>query len=259
MGSGSPGRVKATARVVAELDACGRTRLTAIRSEAPLVLRATPDALYLVGGAGGPLGGDDLSLDIELGPGARLTIRTAAASLAQPGPGPKPSSVRIRARVADGAELQWLPEPVVAVRGCDHRVETTIDVDADGRVVWREELLLGRHDEAPGSVTTLLHVVAGGRPLLRHDLALGPRHAHADGPAIVGDARAVGSVVLVEPAWRVGGPPAGAAAPVAAAARAAVLALDGHGVQIVALAPDAVALRRALDEAVRVVRRRALV
>jgi len=206
-----------------------------LRSEAPLVLRDTPDALYLVGGAGGPLGGDDLSLDIEVGPGARLTMCTAAASIALPGHGP--SQVTVRVCVAAGGELRWLPEPVVAARGCDHHLRSTILLKGDARLVWREELVLGRHGEAAGSVLSQASVDHDGAPLLRHQLALGPQHPEAAGPAVTGGARAVGSLLLVgaSPDAAVLGP------------RAAVLPLALGGAQIVALADDASELRRQLD------------
>jgi urease accessory protein len=214
-----------------------------MRSEAPLLLRATRDAVYLVGGAAGPLAGDHLSLDVEVGPGARLTIRSSAASVALPGRGPGPSRVLVRARVGRGGELRWLPEPVVAAAGCDHRLEATVDIASGGRVRWREEVLLGRHGEDPGSVTTCLAVDVGGEPLLRHELALGPAAPYAAGAAVVGAARGVGSVLVVDPAW-VSRPPAG----VVLDGRSAMLALAGPGLQVVALADDARALRRALDD-----------
>lgn len=229
--------MRARARVVAERDGRGATRLAALRSEAPLVLRSTPDALYLVGGAGGPLGGDDLALDVTVGAGASLTVRTAAASIALPGAGP--SEVRVTATVAAGGRLRWLPEPVVAVDGCDHHMEATVDLEDGAVLVWREEVVLGRHGEAGGSVVTRARVDLAGRPLLRHELALGPRYPAAGGPAVVAGARAVGSLVV-----------AGLEATVPAIAlgpTAAVLPLAGAGVQIVALAEGAVALRRQLD------------
>jgi urease accessory protein len=234
--------VIARAHVVAQADDGGRTRLTAVRSEAPLVLRATPDALYLVGGAGGPLGGDDLALDIEVGPGARLTIRTAAASVALPGRGP--STVAVTARVAAGGELQWLPEPLVAARGCDHHMSAVIVVQGDGTLVWREEIVLGRHQELPGSVVTRTQVDLDGAPLLRQELALGASHPAASGPSVTAGARAVGSVLLVGMPW-----PGGPGAQVLGAT-AVVLPLAGAGAQVLALAGGASELRRALDAGV---------
>jgi urease accessory protein len=234
--------MRALARVVARADGRGGTRLVTLRSEAPLVLRATQDAVYLVGGAGGPLAGDDLTLEVDVGPGAHLTLRSAAASIALPGRDHTPSRISVRATVGAGGELRWLHEPVVAARGCDHRMEAAVDVAAGGRLLWREELVLGRHGESPGSVSSRLHVDVGGLPLLRHELALGPLHPHSLGPAVVGDARAVGSVLLVEPCR-------GAHAAAVLGPRAAVLALDGPGVQVVALADDVVALRQVMDQA----------
>ena len=230
--------MRARARVVAEADGRGGTRLAVLRSEAPLVLRSTAAALYLVGGAGGPLGGDDLALEVEVGPGARLTLRTAAASIALPGRGP--SVVTVDVTVAAGATFEWLPEPVVAARGCDHRLQSSIVLDAGARLVWREELVLGRHREGPGSVITQLHVDLDGAPLLRHELAVGHLHPAGAGPAVTAGARAVGSVLLVGDGWA-------PTEPVLLGPTAAVLPLAGGGAQVVALADDAISLRGLLD------------
>ena len=66
-----------------------------LRSDGPLALRETPRGVYLVGTAAGPLGGDDLALDIDVGPGACLVIRSAAAMLLLPGPEGGESALRI--------------------------------------------------------------------------------------------------------------------------------------------------------------------
>ena len=238
MGAGAAGRVRARARVVAEADGRGGTRLAELRSEAPLVLRSAAGALYLVGGAGGPLGGDDLALEVQVGPGARLTVRTAAASIALPGIGP--SVVAVNATVAAGATLEWLPQPVVAAHGCDHHLQSSIVLDAGARLVWREELVLGRHGEGPGSVVTRLHADLAGAPLLRHELAVGPPHPAGAGLAVTAGARAIGSVLLVGDDWV-------PREPVLLGPTAAVLPLAGGGAQVVALAGDAISLRRLLD------------
>lgn len=235
--------MRARAVLVAEADGRGVTRLTRVRSEPPLVLRATPEAVYLVGGAGGPLGGDDLALDVVVGRGATLTVRTAAAAVVLPGSGH--SSVVVTARVEEGGRLRWLPEPVVAARGCRHRTESTLTLASGAGVVWREEIVLGRHDEPSGSILTRLTADVAGGPLLRHELALGPDYG-AGGPAVVGAARAVGSVLLVDPAWATVRPPARTLGPTSA-----LLPLAGPGVHVVALAGDPVELRRTLDSGVR--------
>jgi len=238
--------VKAVARVVAEPDGRGGTRLTRLRSEAPLVLRATTEAVYLVGGAGGPLAGDDLTVEIDVGAGAELTVRSAAASVALPGARSLPSLLRVRARVGAGGALRWMPQPVVAARGCDHRMHATVDVDAGGRLVWWEELILGREGEASGSVSSRLQVDVDGVPLLRSKLALGPAHRGAGSSAVAGSARAAGSVLIVDPDWTTHRP---VQLPTADSS-ATVLLLDGPGAQVVALADHAGSLRHGLDAGV---------
>jgi urease accessory protein len=229
--------VIATARLVAAPGG----RITRLRSEPPLTLRATPDAVYLVGSAGGPLGGDDLRIEIDVEAGACLTVRSAAASVALPGPGPRPSpsSLTVEARVAAGGELRWLVEPTVAARGCRHRMAARIDLDDGARLTWFEEIVLGRYGERAGSITSRLSIDIAGRPLLRHDLALGPDHPASATSAVVGDARAVGTAVIAGrglKAAHVLGP------------TAAVMPLAGPGFQAVALASDRLTLRRLLEQ-----------
>jgi urease accessory protein len=111
--------MRACARIVAEAGGRGGTRLAVLRGESPLLPRRTgPRAaagavtVHMVGGAAGPLAGDELRLDVEVGPGARLDVRGVAASLALPGrPGAPASRLELHARVAAGATLRFLPEP----------------------------------------------------------------------------------------------------------------------------------------------------
>ena len=100
----------------------GRTRVTVLRSDGPLALRATPGGVYLVGAAAGPVGGDDLALEVDVGPGTTLVLRSAAASVLLPGPHGDVSRLRIRARVAAGGRLDYGLQPAVAAAGCDHYV-----------------------------------------------------------------------------------------------------------------------------------------
>lgn len=176
-----------------------RTRCTTLRSSPPISLRTTPGALYLASSAAGPIGGDSLRLDIDVASGAELEIRTVAASLAHPSAGGHRSQLDVNVTVADGATLRWLPEQTVLVRGCDHRTMGVIRLAASGSLVWRDEVVLGRHGEPSGSLLQRLRVDVAGRPLLRNDLTVGPAWPGSDGPAGVGPARAVGTLVLVGP------------------------------------------------------------
>jgi urease accessory protein len=119
--------------------------------------------------------------------------------------------LEIHADVAAGGALDLLPEPTVAVRGCRHRMVGRATVGAGGWLRWREEILLGRFGEAPGHVETDLRVdvrpgpaascgpTADYLPLLRQQLALGPDVPGLAGAALLGSARAVGSLLIAAP------------------------------------------------------------
>ncbi len=233
--------MKARARI-AVAAVGGRTRPVCLRSEPPLVVRSTPDAVYLVGGAAGPLGGDDLALDIEVGPGAELEVRTAAASIALPGVYKTRSRLVIDAHVSDGGYLRWLPEPSVASAGCNHFVEVRLALDGAVRVLWRDELIGGRHGEQPGRWRTRLSVDRDGSPVLRHGIHIGEYAPGWAGPAVADGARAIGSLLIVdEEAYRFLQP---------SQERVATLSLAGGGVLVSALALDATGLRNVMDRTV---------
>jgi urease accessory protein len=183
-----------SAAVVAERTG-DRTRCTTLRSAPPISLRDTPDGLYLVASGAGPVGGDDLHLDVQVRPDASLVVRSAAASMALPGPAGEPSSLRVRARVH--GSLRWEPEPTILVAGCDHRATTTIDLALGATLVWREVVVLGRHDEPTGSLLQRLRVDRAGAPLLRTELPVGPRWPGAAGPAGTDGALVVTSLLVV--------------------------------------------------------------
>jgi len=238
----------------------GRTRLLEMRSDPPLTVRSTPDpsrpdvaCVHLVGSGAAPLGGDDLHLDVEVGDGAALEVGSVAASLAQPDAARRGSTLTISASIGSGAALTWSGQPTVAVKGGSHHTLTTVRLGAGASLVWRDQLVSGRHEEQPGSVaqTTVVDVVGVG-PLYRSTLALGPAWPGSSGPGGSGaGTRSVGSVLVadVDPdraaeRWaRL--ITSGADSPV----RAAVMPLDGAGVVLQAVSPLAGALSTFLDHA----------
>jgi urease accessory protein len=187
----------ASATVVAVPDGHGGTSLPVLGSAVPLVLRRTADALYLVGGAAWPLGGDRLSLDIEVRAGASLRIRTAAASVALPGLSGGESVFRVTATVGDGGRLEYLPEPTVAADGARHRTEIRVTLAGTASLLLRDELILGRHGEQGGSCVTMLSVDRAGRPLLRQETAVRGDDEVSLGPAVLAGHRMAGSLLIV--------------------------------------------------------------
>ena len=88
-GAGQVG-LSATAAVVVDVDG-GRPRIRWTQAW-PIVLRPTGNArVHLVHGAGGPLGGDVLALDVRVGASATLAVRSAGATIVQPGRGSDPA------------------------------------------------------------------------------------------------------------------------------------------------------------------------
>lgn len=270
-------RLTAEAEIEAVAGPDGTTRLPVITSQVPLVLRRTPSAVYLVGGAAGPIGGDELALRITVGAGAFLRLRSAAASIALPGLDGSESVLRVSASVAPGGRLEYLPEPVVISAGARHATLVSVTLAAGASLALRDELLLGRHGEDGGRARTELRADYAGRPLLRQSLSVSGTDPASLGPAVLAGHRAVGSLLLVnEGAASFGGAGtrngaddgAGAAGTSAAGAVAAgdggagrggirdadgratperaVMRLAGPGVLVTALADDAVTLRRRL-------------
>jgi urease accessory protein len=238
-------RVTAQAEVIAEAGPGGVTRLPVLRSQAPLVLRRTPEAVYLVSAAAGPLGGDRLSLAITVRAGASLCLRTVAASVALPGLDDGESQLTVTACVAAGGHLEYLPEPAVVASGARHATDIRVTLDEGASLVLRDELILGRHGEHGGSYRGSLRVDYAGRPLLRQSLEASGTDEAARGPAILAGHRACGTLLRAGP----GLSDAGAGAVAQAGPHAAVMSLaGGPAVLVTALANDAVTLRRRLAQ-----------
>ncbi|MFF4349878.1 urease accessory protein UreD [Streptomyces sp. NPDC001530] len=244
--------VRATARISARDDGRGGTSLPVLEGDGPLALRRTRGSgsearVMLVGAMSGPLGGDHFTVEAEVGEGARLRVGSAAATIALPGQNKGEARYDVRLHVADGGELRWLPEQLISAGGSELHVSSRIELDEGARLVFREEQVLGRVGEEPGRLTSRLTVRLDGRPLLDQELACGPGAPGGwDGPAVLAGHRALGQLVVVRPEF-------GKEAPAARllGEHAALVPLAGPAVLVTALAPDALLLRRLLDEALR--------
>ncbi|MFJ8783564.1 urease accessory protein UreD [Streptomyces sp. NPDC102476] len=242
--------VRATARIVARDDGRGGTALPVLESDGPLALRRTRGSgsetrVMLVGAMSGPLGGDHFTVEADVLNGARLRLGSAAATIALPGQTKGEARYDVRLTVADGGELHWLPEQLISAGGSDLCVTTRIDLGATSRLVLREEQVLGRAGEEPGRLSSRLVLRVAGRTVLDQELACGPGAPGGwDGPAVLAGHRAVGQLLVVRPEF----------ADEAVTAQvlsegAAVVPLAGPAALVTAVAPDALLLRRVLDEA----------
>ncbi|NYI04456.1 urease accessory protein UreD [Allostreptomyces psammosilenae] len=266
------GAVRATARILAAPDGRGGTALPVLVGGGPFAPRRTraagPDdaelaQVTIVGAMSAPLGGDRLRIEVRVEAGARLRVTSAAATLALPGGVPDSvAEYDVEVSVGEGAELHWSPEPLIAAAGSRLRMRTRIDLAGSARLWYREEQVLGRYGERPGRLDTRLTVRRDGRPLLDQEQQSGPGAPGWDGPAVLHTHRAVGQLLVVDPAWAESGPPGPHVLGATAARRgasnrgarptghpgdAAVLPLVGPAALVCAAAPDALALRRLLE------------
>lgn len=168
------------------------------RCTAPIVLRQTgPHRVHLVQSAGGPLGGDELALDVHLGVGAFLQVRSAAATVVQPGSPPAPARWTVAAGLDDGAMLDWCPEPTVVCDGAELHSSMTVALRRGARAMLREVVVLGRADQRGGCFRGEFTVERDGVPLLAHTVLLDGTDPVLAGPAGTGGARVVGMLAVV--------------------------------------------------------------
>ncbi|GGL87413.1 urease accessory protein UreD [Streptomyces fumigatiscleroticus] len=242
--------VRAAARIVARGDGRGGTALPVLEGEGPLSPRRTRGSgaearVVLVGAMSGPLGGDRFTVTADVETGARLRVGSAAATLALPGQAKGEARYDVRLRAGEEAELHWLPEQLISARGSDLSVTTRVDLAATARLLLREEQVLGRAGEEPGRLTSRLALRIAGRCVLDQELSCGPGAPGGwDGPAVLAGHRAVGQLLVARPEFAERPPP-----PRTLGTGAAVVPLAGPAALVTAVAPDALRLRRLLEEA----------
>jgi urease accessory protein len=188
-----------------------------------MAFREAPGAVYVVGTAASPVGDDQISLQVTVERGARLTLPSVASTIARASAG---SSLSIEVRVEAGGTLDWRLQPLVA---------------PGARLRWAEEIVLGRYGEGPGRLDMRLDVDVDRRPLLCHGLEVGPGAPGWDGPAVLGAGRAVGLVLTAGDGEQTTGAAAGNGW--------AAMPLDGPGALVQAVARDLPDLRQALSHA----------
>ncbi|MEU7475407.1 urease accessory protein UreD [Lentzea sp. NPDC042327] len=192
--------MRASARLVVELDRHGNSVVRVLRSQAPLTLvphrRAGPVALvHLVSSVTSPLGGDALELDVAVGPGAALDLRGVAATLALPGPSGAESSSVVRFTIEGIA--RYLPEPTVVTGRARHTAVVEAELDGHAVLSLREVLVLGRVGEKAGVLSTSVRATRCGTPLLHQQLVVGDPAVDASAAGLAGK-RVLGSQVHLD-------------------------------------------------------------
>ena len=147
-------------------------RLPRIECRGALAARHTePDTVHLVSAAATPLGGDTIAIRLIVEPGARLRLRSAAATMALPGA----TTTQSRAcwHIEAAGELDLDPEPTIVAADARHLSELTVCLADTSRLRIRERVQIGRTGEREGFWSGAMHADVADTPLLRHRVELG--------------------------------------------------------------------------------------
>ena len=158
----------------------GGTRLASNRHQGPLrLLKTLPSEdrrrleAVLVHPPGGLVGGDSLVLDLALGVGARVLATTPGAQKWY-GRSARPASAQTRLVLADGAMLEWLPQPAIVYDGAHARQSLVVALARDACFLGWEALVRGRtamgERFASGRVEQELAIAIAGEPIWQERL-----------------------------------------------------------------------------------------
>ncbi|MFJ5845211.1 urease accessory protein UreD [Streptomyces sp. NPDC092903] len=186
--------------VAVERDGDGRHLARELRDGAflaprPLLPCSGRIRIALAGIRAGLLAGDELALDISVGPGAHLELVEPAGLVAYDHRG---GSARWRARIdiAEGGELTWHGLPFVVSDGADVVRAMDARLAAGARMLWRDTLVLGRSGERGGRIRATTRVTYEDQELLVEDLDLTDPDVR-ELPGLLGPNRVIGSVAVL--------------------------------------------------------------
>ena len=133
----------------------------------------------LVHPPGGVVGGDQLSITIDVGAVAHALVTSAGATRFYRSAG-EPATQTVRARVADGARLEWLPLETIAYSGCEVENRASFELAPTAQAIGWDVIALGlpasdagfergryvQHLELPGRWIERAVIAAADRRLL---------------------------------------------------------------------------------------------
>lgn len=168
---------------------------------APVALDDAAAVVSMLNPTGGVLGGDRLSVEVEVGPGARACLTTPSATRVYRSSGP-PAVQTVRARLAPGAVCEWVPDHTIPSPGAileqalafevgEGATLLAIDAWAAGRVArgeaWSFTRLAGllSVSDAGGPLLHDRFVLAGGRDWSARGFTDG--HAYFASVAVITD------------------------------------------------------------------------
>jgi urease accessory protein len=124
--------------------------------------------------SGGFLDGDQASMEVIVEPGARLALRTQAASQVHAGA----SSQMLHATVGVAGSFSYMPHAVVPHANADHHITTSVQMQPGARVLLAESLSPGRVEHGElflyRRLQTNLNVWCGSKLVARERVRISP-------------------------------------------------------------------------------------
>jgi urease accessory protein len=139
------------------------------------------------------LGGDVVSVEVDVGPDCTLELEDVGGMVAYRAPR-SASQLTLVARVGSGGTLLWRALPLVVAEGARVERRTQIDLDRGGCAVIRETIVLGRQGETGGRLKSHLSFTDPDGPVLSEDLDVDGSFPE---PGILGSARVLDAVIAV--------------------------------------------------------------
>lgn len=192
----------------------GRTILAALERRTPYMVQralhcdeAMPGlaSVFLITTTGCLLQGDRLALDIALGPGAQAHITSQSATKIH-GMEANYAAQSQTISLADGAYLEFLPEPVIPHRGSRFLSDTQISVAASATLLFSEIIQPGRKYHHPDEYfgATVLSIATSavrpdGRNLFAEKLIMEPSRYAMRQTGVMDSFDVLGNVILCTP------------------------------------------------------------
>ena len=156
-------------------------RLTVLRQQSPLralfPMEADGADAVVVNTSGGVVGGDRLTVEIELGQGTTALVTSQAAEKVYRSAG-EWAQLRTKLTVQEGATLAWLPQEAILFDGCKVRRHLEVELHDGARLLAAEMLVFGRKARGERLERTMLReawdVRVAGRLVFAERFGLDP-------------------------------------------------------------------------------------
>ncbi|PZU40566.1 MAG: urease accessory protein [Microbacterium sp.] len=139
------------------------------------------------------LGGDHVHLEVDVGEGCVLELEDVGGTIAYRADG-RPSAWTMNARIETGGMLLWRGLPFVVTDGADVERRSRVQLARGATALIRETLVLGRHGEPGGRISSSFAAADPDGPVLVERLDLdGP----VPEPGVLGDHRVLDTVIAL--------------------------------------------------------------